>query len=861
MSPLKSLLALLVVLAPPARAAAPPPSPRQVISLDGAWQIAQGSLEEMPAAFPATVPVPGLVDMAQPPFTEVGVASQQRKAFWYRRTFTVAGPKRPVALLKVNKAQFGTKVWLNGKEVGEHLGCFTPGYFDVGEALRYDAENTLVIRVGAFKDAVPATVPTGTDGEKRFWIPGIYDSVSLWLTGSPYVSAVQVAPHIANGTATVQLSLKNMGNAPAKARVHLSVREWKSARPAGSAPAREVTVAPGEEKTVTETVRLARPHLWTPEDPFLYVLRTETGTDSVETRFGMREFRYAPLTIPRGKAAPAPVLPPAGKGAQPAGDTKPAADEAPAGVAVLNGKPYFLRGTNFCFFRFYEDPQRGGLAWDHAWVRKLLTMPREELQWNFARVCIAPFPEFWYDIADETGWMLQDEFPIWGFRQEWSQQELETEFAEWLRERCNHPSVVVWDADNETLEPRTGQLISVTRKLDLSQRPWDDGYSAPNQPGDAVEDHPYRFQNVGFSTAHLESVLERRGGLRAPPVVINEYDWLWLNRDGTPTTLTQKGYDTRLGANATPEQRFEFCAYNTAAMTEYWRARRQAAAVQHFCYLTYSRPAGQTCDNFVDLKGLKLEPHYEKYLRDAFSPLGVMVDDFEAEQAPGAQHTYRVVLTNDLPAVQTGTLALGFTDASEANVAWSVRMSFRVAALAQGVYEMDVTLPQKPGPCRLVAEIRPDGGRPVRSRRDLELLTPEQARKRRDLALGCKTTASSEIMDERGTCPARYATDGKMSTRWSSQFSDPQWLMVDLGKPQQFGRVVLNWEAACGKSYSIQVSDDGQTWKDVYKTDKGAGGREEIRLPATTARYIRLYGTARVGEWGYSLWELQVYEE
>ena len=104
---------------------------RLVVNLDGTWEIAQGSMDLIPGSFEHKVPVPGLVDMAEPSFDEVGKKSEKRQAFWYRRTFTVEGQIPAVAILKIHKAKYGTKVFLNGKLVGEHLPCFTPALLDV----------------------------------------------------------------------------------------------------------------------------------------------------------------------------------------------------------------------------------------------------------------------------------------------------------------------------------------------------------------------------------------------------------------------------------------------------------------------------------------------------------------------------------------------------------------------------------------------------------------------------------------------------------------------------------------------------------------------------------------------------------
>jgi hypothetical protein len=124
-----------------------------------------------------------------------------------------------------------------------------------------------------------------------------------------------------------------------------------------------------------------------------------------------------------------------------------------------------------------------------------------------------------------------------------------------------------------------------------------------------------------------------------------------------------------------------------------------------------------------------------------------------------------------------------------------------------------------------------------------------------NLALGKTATASST---ENAGSPAANAVDGNTGTRWSSAFSDPQWLEVDLGSSQSICQVTLNWEAAYGKAFQIQTSTDGSTWTTVYSTTTGTGGIQT--LPVTgTGRYIRMYGTTRATQYGYSLWEFQVY--
>ena len=124
-----------------------------------------------------------------------------------------------------------------------------------------------------------------------------------------------------------------------------------------------------------------------------------------------------------------------------------------------------------------------------------------------------------------------------------------------------------------------------------------------------------------------------------------------------------------------------------------------------------------------------------------------------------------------------------------------------------------------------------------------------------NLALNKAATASAT---ENAGTPASAAVDGNTGTRWSSAFSDPQWLEVDLGASHSICQVTLQREAAYGKAFQIQASTDGSAWTTVCSTTTGTGGTQT--LPVTgTGRYIRMYGTARATQYGYSLWEFQVY--
>jgi serine/threonine protein kinase len=104
---------------------------------------------------------------------------------------------------------------------------------------------------------------------------------------------------------------------------------------------------------------------------------------------------------------------------------------------------------------------------------------------------------------------------------------------------------------------------------------------------------------------------------------------------------------------------------------------------------------------------------------------------------------------------------------------------------------------------------------------------------------------------------AANAVDGNLNTRWSSAWSDPQWLEVDLGAIHAVREVTLYWEKAYATAFQIQASDNGVTWRNVYSTVTGTGGEQMIQVNGT-GRYVRVYGTHRNTSYGYSLWEFQV---
>ncbi len=124
-----------------------------------------------------------------------------------------------------------------------------------------------------------------------------------------------------------------------------------------------------------------------------------------------------------------------------------------------------------------------------------------------------------------------------------------------------------------------------------------------------------------------------------------------------------------------------------------------------------------------------------------------------------------------------------------------------------------------------------------------------------NIALG-KPAAASSV--ENASTPASAVNDGNKSTRWSSAFSDPQWIRIDLQSVYDITGARIFWEAAAAKTFEIQVSDNTTAWTRVFSTSSGDGGTDNFSFTAS-ARYIRMYSTARTSQYGNSIYEFEVF--
>lgn len=669
-------------------------SQRKIISLNGNWKITEtNTADKLPTTFDHSIPVPSLIDMAVPKFKEIKKGADSARYFWYHTTFVIKGAVPQTVMLQIKKAAYSKQLFINGNEVYIHQMAFSSFESDIHKFLKpAGQENELILRLGTF-DNFPDTMVNGNDFEKTKFLPGIFDDVNLILSNGPYIENIQIAPDINNNKIKVVAAVNAFGK-KGKQIISYQVKELISKKSiySGSVTAN----LDGGIDTIVFEAALKNCKRWSPEDPFLYELVTATGKDDKTTRFGMRSFRFDKTTK----------------------------------TAILNNEKYYLRGTNVPVYRFFEDSLRSNLPWNKAWVRLLFTRFKE-MHWNIVRFHVGPAPDFWYDIADEMGMLIQDEYAIWGgkggIKKQVTADHIAHEYVEWMKERWNHPSIVIWDAQNETVAKQTAIAINQVRHLDLSNRPWDNGYSAPASEDDPIEAHPYLFYPYHLKGAKEpeEGLLKKLMGKKRIPsndpneqdpsgdgkkynnaVILNEYAWLWVNRDGSATTLSENVYKNFFKDVVTNEQRIEKCCRLTAALTEYWRAHRTSAAVMYFAALSYSRPTtprGETSDLLQNVEQLIYWPAFTKYVKSSFSPVGLMVDTWEKSYRPDSTITVPVYLINDLNKPWEGNIEIELTVNGEVITKQTIAAS--AVAFEVSIHNCTIAVPATAGDYRLTAKI------------------------------------------------------------------------------------------------------------------------------------------------------------
>ncbi|HUU28828.1 MAG TPA: glycoside hydrolase family 2 TIM barrel-domain containing protein [archaeon] len=696
--------------------------PRTVIDLNGTWDFEQTEKAFPPQKFTRRIQVPGLIFLAQPRIDQLEnyyQGSYKPRYNWYRKSFFVSPDLKNLnAVLTILKSKYVTQAYLNGIELGQSISCYTPIEFPAAHAVRYGEENELLLCLGDRK-RLPSSAAGSTDKEKVTYWPGIWDDVYLSFTGPFRIKSALLLPSVNQRKVTAKVLIRGFYPAQIQygdrmqdtCQVEIAIREKKSGKPAGT-PVVDTEIVKRDNLTQTVIeIPMENAHLWTPDDPFLYtaaiVLRDDNKglSDKIELHFGMRDFSR------KGKHF------------------------------SLNGQEIILRGTNITLHRFFEDPGCKDLPWNQEWVKKLLHEIPKKLQWNAMRICVGIAPKLWYDIADESGLLVQNEWLYWQ-NHGWDDQ-IRAEYTDWVWADGNHPSIVIWDAINENRDPFIGNVLIPELKILDPTRIWDAGYMTSEHMTLDEMDEPHPYMVYGHRE-DLKETLDRSpyplGDLHYWPEdrrsiltssaaqLVNEYGWIWLWRDGRPAKLTANTFAYYLGEKATAEERRELQAYWVQLQTEWLRTERSLAGVLAFCYLT--NDFGFTGDWFVGpIAALNLGPAL-KWFRHCFAPAAVFIDLVDGRytrhvppREPGSQLVFNMVGVNDHPQEVSGRVVLRLLN-SGGKESQRKTLTVTIPAYEKQYIPASLTLPQAGGGYLLLAEFIAEGAdekSPVISRRYLRV--------------------------------------------------------------------------------------------------------------------------------------------
>ncbi|WP_393072109.1 PA14 domain-containing protein [Streptomyces sp. LN704] len=375
-------------------------------NLNGSWQFAAAKAGDRP---PVGRNLAEKILVPYPVESQLSGIERHEDRMWYRRTFTVPKDWR-IGSGKRLRLNFGAvdwkaEVYVNGTKVTEHQGGYDKFSADVTAALKPGRTQELIVGVYDPTDAQGGENPPV--GKQRLDPSGIWytPSSGIWQTvwmepvATDHVDSLKLTPDVKNSRLTVEPQGVRNG-VPVTATAY-----------AGHRKVATVTGRTGQPLSL----RIGNPHLWSPDDPFLYDLKVTVGADRVGSYFGMRS-----IAVEQVNGTPR---------------------------TVLNGKPVFMMATldqGFWPDGLYTAPTDEALAYD-------LRM-HKQMGFNAVRKHIKVEPDRWFYWADRLGLMVWQDMPAMTAGVDpdaASRAEYEREMKQMIDEHISSPSVVMWVTFNE----------------------------------------------------------------------------------------------------------------------------------------------------------------------------------------------------------------------------------------------------------------------------------------------------------------------------------------------------------------------------------------------------------------------------
>jgi beta-glucuronidase len=349
--------------------------------------------------------------------TDVSNASMAGSVTWYRKDFRApSAPASTAWLLHFDNVRYRASVWLNGKPLGSHAGAYLPWELRV-RGLDRRGVNRLVVRVDnrtRKTDLPPARLTVAGAPNGGWWnYGGILGDVYLRAVHGIDFASVRVRPALACATcaATVSVSATVHNYTRRRARVSVKARFGSIALKLGSR-----AIGAGGAGVYSKSVRVASPHLWSPDDPFLYDVSLSASAGGGAAA-GYQLYSGIRSIAVRG------------------------------GMLQLNGLPTHFRGMFF----HEDDPVNGGAvphAREELFVREMKDVGGTVLRTHY------PVSPYLHELADRRGLMIWSEIPVYQVPHEvLAKSSVRTLAARMLTDNIaangNHASVMAWSIANE----------------------------------------------------------------------------------------------------------------------------------------------------------------------------------------------------------------------------------------------------------------------------------------------------------------------------------------------------------------------------------------------------------------------------
>ncbi len=439
-------------------------------NLNGLWDYALTPLDgAQPQQWSGSILVPFPIESA---LSGVMRSLDEHTLLWYHRTFAVPEAWRGQHV----RLHFGAVDWqaavsVNGRQLGVHRGGYDPFTLDITEALTWSGTEQLVVSV---YDPTEGEQPRGKQARRPggiFYTPssGIWQTV--WLEPVPEVCIEELVlvPSVEQHALHLRVVSRTAANAWQVEAIALT----------DGAEVARANGHPNNELVLT----LPKPHLWSPDDPFLYdlriTLRTKGGEiESVSSYFGLRK-------VELGKDA---------KGTS---------------RILLNSSALFQAGVldqGFWPDGIYTAPTDEALRNDVAAIK--------QLGFNLARKHVKVEPDRWYYWCDKLGLLVWQDMPSATPVSEDARRQFEIELQHMVHDLGNHPSIIMWVLFNEGWGQYDAErLAEWVKQLDPSRLVDHASGWTDVRAGDIVDLHRYPGPGSPIAESNRAAVLGEFGGL------------------------------------------------------------------------------------------------------------------------------------------------------------------------------------------------------------------------------------------------------------------------------------------------------------------------------------------------------------